>query len=98
MAPAGVAQEAATVAHVHGEGVGGDHEALEEQHGGAVTDQTIALHFAQTQPAVARPSLRRLASQNGARALGTRVHLVEDHVLSEGKIALLWVGKDQHKR
>ena len=36
-APAGVAQETAAVAHVDGEGVGGDHQAFEEQHGGAVT-------------------------------------------------------------
>ena len=48
VAPSLVAEQTAVVADVDVEGVGGDHEAFDEEHRSAVRDQTIALHLAET--------------------------------------------------
>lgn len=58
--PPWVSQQAALPAHVHLEGVTGDHEALQQQHARSVADQTVALHLAQTQPSVSGATLCRL--------------------------------------
>ena len=81
MTPARVAHESASIANVGGEFVGRDHETLEEQHGGAVADQTIALHLAETKATVAGTAFRWLTSPDAARSFSAGVHFVQDHVL-----------------
>lgn len=53
----------AYLADVHLEGIGGQHQPLEEQHGGAVPDQAISLHLAQPKTAVLGSPLRRLPEE-----------------------------------
>lgn len=48
---------------MHLEFVGADHEALEEELCRAVADETVALHFAEAEPALAGSTLGGLASQ-----------------------------------
>ena len=81
VAPPLVAEQSALVADVDVEGVGGDHETLDEQHARAVSDQTIALHLSESKTTLTGSTLRWLTGQNGAGSSGSSVHLVQDHVL-----------------
>ena len=65
---------------VHREPIGRGHQPFVEEHRCAVTDQAVALHLAQPQPAITRTALGRLAGQHGPRAPRARVHLVHHHV------------------
>ena len=65
--PPRVSQQATLPAHVHLEGVTGDHEALQQQHARRVADQTVTFHLAETQTSVSGAALCRLPD-NGTEA------------------------------
>ena len=58
-----------------------DHQALEQELRGSVCDKTVTFHFSETQTTVARASFGGLPGEHCARAAGTGMHLVLDHVL-----------------
>jgi len=60
----------------HLELIGRDHQPLQQQHGGPVGDEAVALHLTQPQAPVAAAALRGLAREHHAGALGARMHLV----------------------
>lgn len=55
--PPRVSQQATLAAHIHLEGITGDHEALQRQHACPVANQTVALNLPQTQASVSRAPL-----------------------------------------
>ena len=61
--------------------VGAVQEPLDHERRGAVGDQAVALHLAQTQRAVVAPSRARLARDGLRRTARARVYLVDDLVL-----------------
>lgn len=61
--------------HLHIELIRGDHEALEEKHGGPVTKETVTFHFAKSQPTLTSASLSRLPGQERSWASSTSMNL-----------------------
>ena len=57
------------------------HEALQQQLRRAVANQTVTLHLAEAQTAVAGAALGRLPGEHGAGAARAGVHFVHNHVL-----------------
>ena len=80
-APAVVTHEPARSADVDLERVRRDHQTLQEELRGAVGDQAIALHLAETKTTVARTTLGGLPGQDCARTARTGVHLVQHLVI-----------------
>lgn len=67
-APPVVPHQPALLACVHLELVRRNHQPFKQQLRRAVSNQTVALHLSESQPAFARPSLRRLPGQRCPRA------------------------------
>lgn len=62
-----VADVAAVLADVDGKFVRRNHEAFKQKLRGAVSDETVALHLAESKTAISRSTFGRLASQGGSR-------------------------------
>ena len=61
--------------------VGADHEALQQEHGGAVTNETVPFHFTESQASISRSALCGLPSQHYSGPRGAGVNFVHNHML-----------------
>lgn len=73
VAPSAVSHQTTRLATADLEGIGGDHQALKKELRGAIADETISLHFSQSQATVSGSTLGGLTSECSTRTSVTRL-------------------------